>query len=73
MDLTYLPDIFSLMIFIFGFRPLVRKVGSHVNLWFLGWTFMLVHYAALFLLQARGPCACRGRVYSVLDVWTWRR
>ena len=47
MDLSYTPDVFSLAVFIAGFRPLVRRVGSHVNLWFLGWGFMLLHYIAL--------------------------
>ncbi len=54
MDLTYLPDIFSLTIFIAGFRPLVRKVGPHVNLWFVGWTFMLAHFVSMFLAQPTG-------------------
>ena len=54
VDLNYLPDIFSLAVFIAGFRPLVRKVGPHVNLWFLGWTFMLVRSIALFFLQPAG-------------------
>ena len=47
MDLSVLPDIFALTVFIAGFRPLVRRVGSHVNLWFLGWGLMLLHYCAL--------------------------
>ncbi len=47
MDLEYLPDIFSLAVFIVGFRPLVRRVGAHVNLWFVGWGFILIHFIAL--------------------------
>lgn len=55
MDLSFLPDIFALTIFIVGFRPLVRRVGSYVNLWFLGWGLMLVHYVAmLFLTPSSG-------------------
>ena len=54
MDLSYLPNIFSLTIFIVGFRPLVRKLGSHVNLWFLGWGLILLHYVALLLAQPSG-------------------
>ena len=47
MDVSYLPEIVSLAIFIVGFRPLVRKVGSHADLWFLGWSFFLLHDLAL--------------------------
>ena len=49
MNLSYLPDVFALSIFIGGFRPLVRRVGAHVNLWFAGWGFLLLHYLALSL------------------------
>ena len=70
VDLTYLPDIFSLLIFIFGFRPLVRKVGSHANLWFLGWTFVLLHYLVLFLLLPAGRAHAIGAfvAYWTLDL-----
>ena len=54
VDFSYLPDIFALSLFIGGFRPLVRRVGAHVNLWFLGWGFLLVHYVALSLLAHPG-------------------
>jgi diguanylate cyclase (GGDEF)-like protein len=54
VDLNYLPDIFSLTIFIVGFRPLVRKVGPHANLWFIGWGFILLRYLALCLAQPTG-------------------
>lgn len=47
MNLSYLPNIFGLIVFIVGFRPLVRRVGAHVNLWFLGWFFLLIHYVTL--------------------------
>ena len=46
VDLSYLPHIFALSVFIAAFRPLVRRVGAHVNLWFLGWAFLLAHYIA---------------------------
>ena len=49
MDLSYLPEITFLTIFIVGFRPLVRKVGSHADLWFLGWGFVLLHDVAMAL------------------------
>ena len=54
MDSSYLPDIFALSIFIGGFRPLVRRVGAHVNLWFLGWGFILLHYIALSVTMGAG-------------------
>ena len=50
MDSSYLPDIFVLLVFLGGFRPLVKRVGTYVNLWFLGWGFLLVHYLALSLV-----------------------
>ncbi len=49
MDWSYGPEIASLLLFIVGFRPLVRRVGSHTNLWFLGWGFALLHDVAMAL------------------------
>ena len=49
MDSRYLPDIFALTVFLGGFRPLVRRVGAHVNVWFAGWGLLLAHYAVLSL------------------------
>ncbi len=46
MDRTLLPEIFSLTVFILGFRPLARRVGEHANLWFLGWGFVLAYLLA---------------------------
>ena len=43
LDLSHLPEIFALAIVIGCFRPLVRRAGPHVNLWFVGWTFLLLH------------------------------
>ena len=54
MDYSSLPDIFALTIFIVCFRPLVRRVGPHVDLWFLGWTFVLAHHIALMVVPAHG-------------------
>ncbi len=54
VDLSYLPDIFSLTIFLVGFRPLVRKVSSDLNLWFLGWIFLLAHCVVLFFMPSAG-------------------
>ena len=54
MDLDYLPDVLSLAVLIGGFRPLVRRVGSHVNLWFVGWGFLLLHNVAMLLLGSSG-------------------
>jgi len=47
VDRSLLPDIFALTIFIAGFRPLARRVGTHANMWFLGWGFVLLHDLAL--------------------------
>ena len=55
MDLTLLPDIFALAVFIFAFRPLVRRAGAHADVWFLGWSFLLIHSAAVAFLASPGP------------------
>ena len=54
MDSRYLPDIFALTVFLGGFRPLVRRVGAHVNVWFAGWGLLLAHYAVLSLATPGG-------------------
>ena len=43
MDRTLFPEIFALTVFIVGFGPLARRVGSHANLWFLGWGLFLLY------------------------------
>jgi len=52
VDLSLLPTVFTLTVFVAAFRPLVRRTGSHTNLWFLGWTFLLVHYVAILFKTA---------------------
>jgi len=47
VDLNLLPTVFTLTVFVAAFRPLVRRAGSHTNLWFLGWAFLLLHYVAI--------------------------
>jgi diguanylate cyclase (GGDEF)-like protein len=47
LDLRYLPEIFGLALVIGCFRPLVRRAGRHVNLWFAGWFCLLLHFVAL--------------------------
>jgi len=64
VDLSVVPDIFALTIFILGFRPLVRRVGSHVNLWFIGWSFMLIHFCALLFVPASGALRVFLQVFS---------
>jgi diguanylate cyclase (GGDEF)-like protein len=55
VDRTLLPDICSLTVFIAGFRPLARRVGTHANLWFLGWGLLLLHSVALFFMTPNVP------------------
>jgi len=50
LDLRQLPEIFGLIIVIVCFRPLVRRAGPHVNLWFAGWTCLLLHLVVLSVL-----------------------
>jgi diguanylate cyclase (GGDEF)-like protein len=64
VDLTVVPDIFALTVFIVGFRPLVRRVGSYVNLWFLGWGLMLIHFCALLLVPSAGAAGLALQVFS---------
>ena len=41
MDLSFLPKIFRLVVFLVAFRPLLRRAGAHTNIWFLGVSFLL--------------------------------
>ncbi len=66
MDLSRLPDIFALAVFIAGFRPLARRVGAHANLWFLGWGFLLLNHLAL-LIQFENATA--REVAEVIAMW----
>ena len=47
MDRTLFPEIFALTVFIVGFRPLARRVGTHSNLWFVGWGIFLFYLIVL--------------------------
>ena len=49
MNLNVLPALCALLVFVFCFRPLVRRAGPHTNVWFLGWMFLLAHYAILMM------------------------
>lgn len=50
LDLRYLREIFGLIIVIGFFRPLLRRAGPHVNLWFAGWFCLLLHFLILTFL-----------------------
>ncbi len=66
MDLRFVPNVFGLSVFIVGFRPLVRRVGAHVNLWFIGWFFLLLHYLTLSV----SPSGATSRhVTELLALW----
>ncbi len=68
MDRGLLPDIFSLAVFIAGFRPLARRVGAHASLWFLGWVFLLVHYVALVFVGLHGFVEFAARLVAALTM-----
>ena len=55
MDLSVLPDIFALALLIGVYRPLVRRAGDHVDLWFVGWGFILLNTVALLFAGSAGP------------------
>ena len=67
MDYSSLPDIFALTVFIVCFRPLVRRAGPHVDLWFLGWSFVLVHQIALLVAPTHGPLAL---IAQLIVIWS---
>ena len=69
MDFSFLPEIFSLTVLLVGFRPLVRRVGAHANVWFLGWGFVLLHQVAMFFAAPAGP---RHLVMQVLAFWGYQ-
>ncbi len=52
VDLSVLPEIFAVALVIGAYRPLVRRVGGHIQLWLLGWCFLLLHF---LVLLAAGP------------------
>jgi diguanylate cyclase (GGDEF)-like protein len=66
VDRSLLPDIFALIVFIAGFRPLVRRVGPHANLWFLGWGFVLLHYLALLFSV---PAGMPQKIAALVAIW----
>ncbi len=68
MDRSLLPDIFSLAVFIAGFRPLARRVGSHANLWFLGWSFLLLHYVAMVFAGLHGAVGAGVHLVAALAI-----
>ena len=75
MDLSLLTDILVLTIFIVGFRPLARRVGAHANLWFAGFTFLLVRKIALLLeplaTWLHTPCTLVGMIALALCALTF--
>lgn len=66
MDLSFLPNILALSVFIVAFRPFVRRVGAHVHLWFLGWSFILVR---LIALSFAAPSGHHHAVAAFIALW----
>ncbi len=66
MDLSILPSLGGLLVFLGCFRPLVRRAGSHTNIWFAGWSFLLLHYLALTLPTVQGLA---GEALDLLAIW----
>lgn len=54
MDYSSLPNIVALALLITTYRPLVRRSGGHVNLWFVGWTFVLCNCINQLLTGSSG-------------------
>lgn len=66
MDLSILPTLSALTIFVCCFRPLVRRAGSHTNIWLLGWTFLLAHYLVMMLPAGKG---LQDSLHALLGIW----
>jgi diguanylate cyclase (GGDEF)-like protein len=66
VDRSLLPGIFALTVFIVGFRPLARRLGTHANLWFLGWVLLLVDYLARLFPDLKG---WEGTATRLIAVW----
>jgi diguanylate cyclase (GGDEF)-like protein len=67
VDLSVLPTFYALTIFVCCFRPLVRRAGPHTNVWFVGWTFLLVHYLSLLVPEQTG---IKEALFELLGTWT---
>ena len=67
VDIKYLPHILSLTVLILAFRPLVRRVGEHANIWFLGFSFLCFHYVALMFIHSSGWVHLLARL---LQIWS---
>ncbi len=66
MDLSVLPELCGLGVFVCCFRPLVRRAGPHTNIWFAGWLFLLLHYLALFFPTGT---TWKGEIRDLLAIW----
>jgi diguanylate cyclase (GGDEF)-like protein len=49
LNLSLLPNLCALLVFIGAFRPLARRAGPHTNPWFLAWIFIFLHSASLIV------------------------
>jgi len=49
VDLSVLPTLSALAVFVGCFRPLVRRAGPQTDACFVAWTFLLIHYVVLLL------------------------
>ncbi len=66
VDLNALPSLYSLLVFVCCFRPLVRRTGSHTNAWFAGWMFLLAHYVRLLVPERQDSLEI---VLETLSLW----
>jgi diguanylate cyclase (GGDEF)-like protein len=67
VDLSALPTFYALLVFVCCFRPLVRRAGPHTNMWFIGWSFLLLHYLGLFLPAQTGT---KELLCDLLNIWS---
>lgn len=70
LNLTLLPNLCALLVFIGAFRPLARRAGPHTDAWFLAWTFILLHTASVILggESIHGPVGVRLFAEWTLDL-----
>ena len=68
LDLSVLPTLLALTVFVCCFRPLVRRAGPHTNVWLAGWGFLLLHYVALLTVNS-SPSSPQGDLYHRISLF----
>src|SRR5271166_974455 len=66
MKFTVLPNLIALAVLVAIFWAISRKATTErVHLWFAGWAFILLHFAAEFVSATKDPWAVIAEIVSV--------